>query len=1349
MKFQSAILAALLPAIAACTAKSTLPEPEPGDILVSTRLSNQRVNSFTEDADGRIWMATSRGLNEYNVHEYHQYFCTNDTFGLPDNQINKVYCDRSGRLWAATVNGIAYRGPDGVFRRITVPDSNRNISDILESRGGTLLFSNADKLFYFDPEKNELRLAIRDLNAFGSPAVVPDDSDRLWVNTGTAVNVYDAKDFSLSSSTPVPFLCYHICHVGNGELWLSGMGDLRILDMETLHWKELPEAVRRTPGLMQGDIDIIYSVDDNRILLNVIGKGMYCYFRTREKVLFQEQDGFPFELPEGEIRTIFRDTRDNLWFGTSDQGYTVSYQDSQQFNSNKFLTEAFAGKSVTALETDKAGNLWISTLRDGLFCYHLASRQLKQIDLGPLIPDQSIGFVRSSNVFCDSEGELWLILGDKYRILRCSYDGKHLKVLDSFNLFYPISIAEDEQGGIWLGGLGNTLLRYDKHSRESVTVKLPGETDWAMVTDLLPEAPGILLAGGLNVPLSRVNSYTLETEPHAFNQEERTRHLHRSIFIPNQLFEDSAGDLWIATVANGVLRIRGGLGGSLETIPGAPCMDIASIIEDRQGNIWVSTMSGLGKYDRVAGKFTNYFLEDGIGGDQFSERASCILPDGTLVFGGTHGLTWFHPRDVDVKKQTRLVFEDLKIHNKLVRPSADGPIDKLLRYAPDITIQNRENAFSISFSALDYDAYERTRYVYKMEGFDQDWVEAGTRNEAYYANLPSGKYRFVVGIAGRDRTVEEKALNIRILPPWYASWWAICLWCLLGLLFVGISYTYYRHILHVRREAAERISRVRHEKKKAEEARQAEQELNRIQMNYFANVAHEFRTPLTMISGPAQQLAASPAVHGQERQLVDIIRRNATWMLSLVNQLLDFNRIGNSKLQMKAAKIDIIEPLADTVRLFAFNAESKRIDLRTVGLEDSFTMWADADKVQKIVMNLLSNALKYTPSGGHVMLAFDVISREEAASGFPLTENDRDGLWACISVSDTGPGISEAELEKIFERFYLGKSSSGSGTGIGLFYARALCHLHHGYIRAWNRSEGGAQFRVILPVSATSYTEDERTAEAPELHLHSLLDHPQGGVTPDDGAKKRVAIVDDDIDIANYLKILLNPQYRVSMYFDGASALKGMEEETPDLVISDVMMPGMSGYELCESVKGNLQLSHIPVVLVTAKVAVENQVQGLGKGADAYVTKPFQPAYLLALVKSLLENREKLRQQLGSVTTTDEIAPEAMSPRDAAFMKELYELMEKELSNAGLDIRQMGEMMKISRTKFYYKVKALTGEPPSIFFKRYKLNRAADLLKEGKYNISEIAWKTGFNTLSHFSSSFKEQFGVTPSDYLR
>ena len=340
-------------------------------------------------------------------------------------------------------------------------------------------------------------------------------------------------------------------------------------------------------------------------------------------------------------------------------------------------------------------------------------------------------------------------------------------------------------------------------------------------------------------------------------------------------------------------------------------------------------------------------------------------------------------------------------------------------------------------------------------------------------------------------------------------------------------------------------------------------------------------------------------------------------------------------------------------------------------------------------------------------------------------------------------------MEKIFERFYQSSHSNKlQGSGIGLYYARVLCNLHHGYIKAWNREEGGAEFSLVLPVSASSYPEEERTEEKPQLQIAvpSAVQAVENA-TEDDSTRKHVAVVDDDIDIANYLKILLKPQYKVSLYFDAASALAGMAEDAPDLIISDVVMPGMDGYALCEAVKGDIQTSHIPVILVTAKVAVESQVQGLDKGADAYVTKPFQPAYLLALVKSQLENREKLHRQLGSVTTTEEIAPEALSPRDAAFMKELYELMEKELANTDLDITRMTEMMKISRTKFYYKVKGLTGENPSVFFKRYKLNRAADLLKEGKFNMSEIAYMTGFNTLSHFSTSFKKQFGVPPSEY--
>ena len=1331
--------------------EAPLPSSTEGSIVVSDRLSNQQVNSFAEDADGHIWIATARGLDKYSVHEYHQYFCSEDTLDLPGNQVNVVFRTNAGRLWAGTSDGIAFRTDQGGFRRVPVLGDGRNANRFLETMDGKLLMSNSSSLFLYDEPEGHFRPVIRDLNAFSFPYSVL-DGNLLWIvsDGGMAVNCYSTDDFSLVATYRTPHIVYHIINAGNGEYWMSGMGRLSIFDSRTRSWKELPEAIRKESRLMNGDIDILFPVDAQTLLLNVIGKGMFCYNRSSEKVLHQNDAGFPFDIPDSEIRTLFLDSRQNLWVGTTDQGYTVSYHYKDQFNSNKYLTSAFARKTVTSLCLDKQNRLWITTLRDGLWLYDLSRKELRPVDVSGLMPDISVGYNRCSRVFCDSDGELWLLFMNKYAVFRTRYDGRGFKVLDTASIVNPLSIVEDERGRIWIGGTVSTLLCYDKADRSKKFIPLTEQVQATYVRDLCLSEPGRLIAAVSDMELQRINTNTDEIETLTLPDKERAVCIRRSVLTTTALLKDSAGDLWVGTTANGLLR-HSRKDDATAPVDGVPCTDISSIEEDRQGNIWVSTMNGLGKYDRTVNRFVNYFEADGIGGNQFSHRASCVLPDGTLVFGGTHGLTWFNPLDVSQKRQVPLVFEDLHVHNRLVIPGKDSPIDKDLSLDPDITIRDDQNAFSISFAALDYSEHERTHYYYMMEGFDRNWVDARNNHQAYYSNVPAGKYRFRVRITNNNQSIveTEKALNVKVLPPWYQSWWAILLFCLLGLFMLGALWSFYRHIRRVRKEAARRIREVRREREKAEEAEKAEKALNKIQMDYFSNVAHEFRTPLTMIAGPAQQLSDSDSIQGQDRKLVDIIRRNATWMLSLVDQLLDFNRIGNGKLRMKVAKMDIVEPLRDTASLFRFNAQSKGIDLNTYGLEDSFTMWVDADKVQKVVMNLLSNSLKFTPSGGKVSLSFDVISREDAAARFPLTETDTDGQYACISVSDTGPGIPEDQMEKIFERFYQaapGKKVTGSG--IGLYYARMLCTLHHGYIRAWNREEGGALFSLVLPVSANSYTEEERTADTPQLNTHALAESITEDAPEQESKKRHLAVVDDDIDIANYLKVLLKTQYRVSLFFDAASALKGMEEDAPDLIISDVVMPGMDGYELCSRIKADLQLSHIPVVLVTAKVAVENQVQGLREGADAYVTKPFQPAYLLALVKSLLDNREKLHRRLGSVTTTEDIEPEALSPRDAAFMKELYELMEKELANVDLDITRITELMKISRTKFYYKVKGLTGENPSVFFKRYKLNRAADLLKEGKYNMSEIAYMTGFNTLSHFSTSFKKQFGVPPSEYV-
>ena len=1341
----------LLVALAACTARpETAPSPSGGETVVADRLSNQKVNGFAEDADGHIWIATGRGLNRYSVHEYHQYFCPDDTLGLPDNQVNAVFLDKTGRLWAGTADGVALRQEDGRFRRVDILGDRRNVNRFWETADGRILMSNSSALYLYDGDAGQFRPVIRDLGAFSFPYSVLDGS-LLWIvsDGGTMLKCYDTGDFSLSASYPTPHTVYHIINAGNGEYWMSGMGRLSIFDARSRSWKELPEAIRKEQRLMQGDIDILFPVDSQTILMNVIGKGMFCYFKSSGTVLHQSDAGFPFDVPDSEIRTLFQDSRQNLWFGTTDQGYTVSYRYKDQFNSNKFLTSAFARKTVTSLCQDREDRLWITTLRDGLWVYDIPGKTLRPVDVSYLFATTGIGYIRCSKVFCDSDGDLWLLFTDKYQVFRTHFDGKRFQVLGTAMLMNPTAIAEDERGSLWIGGAGTHLLRYDKAGPTVTPVPLADPPAWTLVEDLAVSEAGRIVIATFGQPLLNLNTNTDEIEPLPLREGERKAIVRRSVLITTALLKDSAGDLWVGTVANGLLRHDRKTGATV-SVDGVPCLDICSVEEDRQGNIWVSTMNGLGKYDRTVGRFVNYFEEDGIGGNQFSDRASCVLPDGTLVFGGTHGLTWFNPLDVPQKRQVPLVFEDLKIHNALVEPGEGQAIDRELRTSPDVLIRSGQNAFSISFAALDYSEHERTHYYYMMDGFDRDWVDAGNKHEAYYANLPAGKYRFRVRITNNNQSIveTEKALNVKVLPPWYGAWWAILLFGLAGLGVLALVWRLYRRIHRVRKEAARHIREVRRERERAEAEKAQEQRLNKIQMNYFANVAHEFRTPLTMIAGPVSQLAESEGVKGQDRQLVGIIQRSSTWMLSLVNQLLDFNRIGNKKLQLKVSQGDIVAPLRGIADLFRFNAASKGIELSTFGLEDPFTMWADADKVQKVVMNLLSNAMKFTPSGGRVTLRFDVVPREEAAAAFPLTEADTDTQYAQISVADTGCGIPEGQLEKIFERFYQADNQGDTqGSGIGLFYSRVLTGLHHGYIKAANRPEGGAAFTVILPVNASSYTEDERSAAPPVYDIPAPVTEASDEAVPE-ADRKRIAVVDDDIDIANYVKVLLGPYYNVTLYFDAASALKGMQDEIPDLVVSDVVMPGMSGYDLCEAVKGDLQLSHIPVILVTAKVAVENQVQGLGKGADAYVTKPFQPAYLLALVKSLLENREKLHRQLGSVTTTEEIAPEALSPRDAAFMKELYELMEKELANVDLDITRITEMMRISRTKFYYKVKGLTGENPGVFFKRYKLNRAADLLKEGKHNMSEIAYMTGFNTLSHFSTSFKKQFGVPPSEYI-
>ena len=1315
--------------------------------LIANDISNQKVSSFAEDAQGHIWMGTFRGLNRYNVHEFHQYFCTDEQNSLPDNQIQTLYKDSRDRLWISTVNGMALYTEQDNFKRIPMETASRNSVQILEDKSGRIYINTSVSLCRYD-EDREAFVDLLSLinNGFSIPShcfITP--SNDLLLASSMSIKMFDVETMQLKDSVAVQNYPGYYAMMKDGRLWMSSYAGLAIYNTNTFAFEEVPEIIRSHPELYKSSVSYICQYGEASIIFNTEKNGLFLYNKAEGTFRHQSENGFPFAVPDVKINCMFEDSRNNLWIGSYDQGYYVIYDYQGRFNNDSWLKSSIGQRSVVSVDSDSKDNIWISTLKDGLYLYNSDNELFRRINLCRLFNLDGGDKLDISYVFVDRDDKVWLTGGGG--VSRCRFDGHHLSIEKFWPVFFPMAMSQDSEGRVWIGAFGENVY-YISPSDDRIHSLKTVSSYFTFTPYCLPLNDGNILTASFQRGFCEIDASEKHVRQIAVEDQIWKNSIRRSVFVPSCMYQDNDGTVWVGTVANGLLKYDVS-DGSLNTVPGAPCLDIAAIEEDLQGNLWVSTQYGLGKYDRSSQKFINWFASDGIGGNQFYDRASCRLSDGTLVFGGTHGLTVFNPMDVTTHRDVSVYFEDLKVHNRLMRPGVDECIDKALPYKPEIRLTYPQNSFSISFAALEYGEYERVDYMYMLDGFDNHWIDAHNNREAYYSNVPAGKYDFKVRVTNSDQTVvvAENTIKVSVAAPMWLSWWAVLLY-LICLFWIGYF------IIKLRKQIqAEKIA-----KQQAQQEKEQEKRVNDMNMSFFANISHEFRTPLTMISGPVAQLQEASEMTEENKRLLNVVQRNIRRMLRLVNQLLDFNKMENDSLKLQVKPIDLITQLRNLTDIFLVTASEKGVTFRTYGLEDSLTVWADEDKLDKICFNLLSNAMKFTQAGGKVEFGIDIISREEALRFVALEEKDVDNRYMKIVVKDSGSGIPESQLEKIFDRYYqLENQTRGFynwGTGIGLYFAKSLAQMHHGYLKAGNREDGpGAAFTLILPISESSYAETEKVnisdADASTPYKISSVKYSAGPVNVSDEDRKKVLIVDDDADVIHYMKELLSPYYDVTSRFNADSAYTLMKEEAVDVLISDVVMPGKNGYELCRQIKENIQISHIPVILLTAKATVEDQVEGLDCGADAYVTKPFEPQYLLALIGSQLKNREKLRAMLGQSTDMEHVEENVLSPQDNAFMAELYQLMEKELSNSELDVARMTEMLHISRTKFYYKVKGLTGENPSVFFKRYKLNRAAQLLGERKYNVSEIADLTGFSTLSHFSTSFKKQFGVSPSEYIK
>ena len=799
MKSACYIFPFLLMLATACEAQKEVSQAS--QVALSERISNQNVLAFEEDASGHIWIGTERGLNKYDSRIFHQYFNYDDEVGLPDNHVNDIFRDSAGRLWVATSGGACLFTRQGSFRRIGAEDSGSYLRQVLELPDGRIIFGTPTSLGVLNSEADKIDLALSGL-VMSTFTLSPDGS--LWCTEFERISRINTSALEIERSVPSPFKIYHSCMMPDSTLWMSGIGHLAIMDTRTMDFKPLPLAVRSNSRLMKADVDLFLLCRDSTLLINTTNDGIFLYDPSRELLIHQDNPLFPYRVPDGRVNCLFEDSALNLWTGIEDGGFSVSRHFSPKTYAKRALEEYFKGKSVTCLCRDGAWGFWAGTATGELYYCNLDRMDIIEVPTAGLVDDPK-GYMQINSVMVDSRGDVWLLLSSKWRALRCRFGGKSLKVLQSFEMMDPVSIAEDENGNVWIGTLTGDVYRF---TEGAISLASSTEPSYYSTHCIMPLTGGGVLLGRLNNYLTVLDRPDGKA-PGYLRKSAMDSCLTRSGFFPTALFADSRGDLWIGTRKNGLMRFLSAQN-RMEKIEGLSCSDVSAIQEDTAGNVWISTLYGLCRYERENGLVSSLFESDGLGGSQFNKNSSCALQGGILIFGGTHGLSIISPGEEVPTGLPHLVFEDLKVFGNIVTPGEGQPIEEALEYSPEITLPRKMNGFSISFSALDYSGRSHIAYSYMMEGYDRYWVDAGRGNEAYYSNVNPGRYVFRVKAVDKTggEILASDSLKVRILPsPWLGTW-AILIYILIVSVIVAYA-------LRTRRN----LKQVQMEKEQAEEDR--------------------------------------------------------------------------------------------------------------------------------------------------------------------------------------------------------------------------------------------------------------------------------------------------------------------------------------------------------------------------------------------------------------------------------------------------------------------------------------------------------------------------------------------------
>ena len=1331
-------------------------------ISTAQGLSQGMVFDLLQDAEGFIWVATKNGLNRYDGYSFKVF--TNDPYNkhsLSSNTILKLFEDSQGRIWAGTENaGInIYDKKRGKFYRIA--HSNANPAS---------LSGNGIRAFMEMPDGKILVAT----DAAGLNIV---ELSNAFFEKGTAPVI---TRLSLPNGTQV----YGMGKDKNGITWIGGMDrSVYRFDPSKNGFIKLKNSSLLNNGYLNRDGSKL--INSNLLLAD--GKNVYPLFdvnkTTAGNIIFKQKEklwenhhreeyfydvynwepGKPVNwnepLPQTTTRLCYPfiiDRSGVLWSGSV--GYGL-----RKYNSagNKFRTwSPIPGTSVKWIVPINADDIFLGDF--GYGWSRLSNDSIKKNAFG-MIP----GLTEVDNFIKSRSGDYWIKSDNKgyYNYIpSLSKLTAHPEINNYNGRGDKQPMLEDSKSNIWFPGRGgifnrlNTVTgRLDSFSINTNTTK-PMQAA-AICTALYEDKQGVFWIGtseGFTKIIFSGKENGLPIIKWFYNNSSNRNSLNYN-FVSCFLDDPAAPEkyLWIATKGGGINRLDKTTGDffHLTAKDGLPDDVVYGILPDEDGNIWGSTNKGIFCLSPAKNNsdnkwiFHNFTKANGLQDDEFNTGAYAKLPNGHLAFGGVNGLNIFNPKEILLADFTPPVFvTDILINNQPILPGDKTAVLKnTIEQSKQITLTHLQDILTLEFSSLDFTASPQNKYRYQLVGVDKEWVESGTRRTATYLHLPPGKYIFKVQGSNSQGVWSDKVaeLQITVLPPWWRSWWAYTIYIVLvGLLIRA----YFKFTVN----RAKLTSQLNFEQLEAKRVK----ELDSVKTQLYTNITHEFRTPLTVILGMAQQVKINPVQHLDNG--IDMIIRNGQSLLNLVNEMLDLSKLETGKMTLHPVTGDIINFLRYIVESFHSLAESQKKQLHFLAGMDALYAAYDPEKLRQIIANLLSNALKFTPEKGNIYITVN-------ENNF-LNEASKTTLF--ISVKDTGIGIPEGQLEHIFERFYQLDNShtrKTEGTGIGLALTKELVKLMEGEITVKSPPTGanrGTEFTVVLPLKSmpmadnTIYPkiEEELTKQMDHASLSLLLltDEQKGKETP------LILLVEDNADVVAYTASCL-PDYRLAVGQDGREGFEIASELIPDLIITDVMMPFVDGFELCRQLRSNEHTSHIPIIMLTAKADMESKLEGLGKGADVYLEKPFHREELLLRIKKLLELRKNLQQfylnQAGlsndaaAVTTLPAEKPPSKNKLEDEFVKKVREVIEKNLTDCNFTVEQLCRQVFMSHSQLHRKLDALTGCSPNKFIRIIRLTKAKELLKNPANTIASISINCGYNDPGYFARVFKQEYAVTPQDW--